>query len=244
MDLPDDDEVHLWTIDLARTGDEFSELAAILSGDELRRAANMRIEASRRRFVITRGTLRILLAGYLGEPDPAEIGFAAGDHGKPRLVPDRLSFNVSHSGELALVAVAAEAAVGVDIELVRPRKDALRVARRYFAPDECERLRDTPSAEQTAAFYWYWAGKEAFVKATGRGIAAFLASFSVALDPLRLLHVGGSQQEAERWSLTAVDVGGSYAAAVVTAGLLERAPLRSFDPFAAASDSWRTRTAW
>jgi 4'-phosphopantetheinyl transferase len=208
MELPAPGEVHIWTVDLERPDSD----AGVLSEDELMRAAAFKVEDGRRRFVVTRAALRSVLGGYL-DADPALLRFGTGAHGKPRLDPDsRLRFNVAHSGGMALIAVAREMEVGVDLEEIRPRKDLAGVARRVFTQAE----RDAIDSED--AFYRHWTAKEAFVKATGRGISS-LRSFEVVLqapEGARLIHVGGDPDEASRWTLAPLDtVPPGYAAAVV-----------------------------
>jgi 4'-phosphopantetheinyl transferase len=177
------------------------------------------------RFVAGRAALRALLGRYL-QIDPAAIRFAAGPNGKPRLdPPSPVQFNVSHSAGLALIAVAAEADVGVDIEQLRPRSDLPGLARRVFT----ERERDAIDGE--LSFYRHWVAKEAFVKATGRGVSS-VRSFEVLLDApggARIVHVGGDREEAARWTLAPVEAPAGYTAAVVVRGeATVRAP-RPFD---------------
>lgn len=228
-----DDRVELWAVDLARTDAELRALAALLSGDELRRAASMRIVEGRRRYMCTRAALRVLLARYAGV-EMMELELRSGPYGKPALDPPAVRFNIAHSGELALIAVAARAEVGVDLELMRPRRDPMRVARDHFTATECDMIEGAPDPDRSALFYRLWVAKEAFVKATGRGLSTSLRSFAVALEPgpPRLVHVGGDEAEARRWSLEAVDVGAGYAAALVVEGVLRAAPVRRFEPLA------------
>ena len=143
--------------------------------------------------------------------------FAAGPHGKPRLDGDGagIHFNLSHSGGLALIAVARGVEVGVDLEEIRPRPDLERVARRVFTEAE----REAVALGGDRAFYRHWVAKEAFVKATGRGVES-LRSFEVLLDGpggARLNHVGGDPAAAARWTLAPLDVDPRFAAAVVVA---------------------------
>ncbi|GAC1325530.1 MAG: hypothetical protein NVSMB25_24090 [Thermoleophilaceae bacterium] len=221
-------EVVVLGVDLARSGDEVSTLAGLLGGDELRRAANMRVEAGRRRFIVTRASLRLILGERLSS-DPAELEFVRGANGKPALSPGAgLGFNVAHSGELALVALAAGGEVGIDIERIQPRRDPMRVARRYFSPAECAAIEAVDGADRLDAFYRHWVAKEAYVKATGEGIAATLSAFTVELGPSASIR--GAE---ERWALTALDVGTGYAAALVCEQpLLPVAAIRAFDPLA------------
>jgi phosphopantetheinyl transferase len=118
-----------------------------------------------------RAALVEILAGYLGGAAP-ELVVAYG--GKPRLAaaPERLAFNLSHSGALALVAVAAGGAeVGVDVERIRPRRDLARLAERWLPAADAEAVAGAPEAERELAFYAAWTRHEARVKCTGAGLA-------------------------------------------------------------------------
>ena len=118
-------------------------------------------------------TLRRVLAAYLGEA-PEEIELAAGEHGKPRLAvePERLAFNLSHSGRLALVAVARDREVGVDVERVKPERDLVAVAERALAPEEATAVREAAEPERARLFYELWTRHEARLKCLGVGLAA------------------------------------------------------------------------
>jgi 4'-phosphopantetheinyl transferase len=118
-------------------------------------------------------TLRRVLAPYLGEA-PEEIELSAGEHGKPRLAdePERLAFNLSHSGPLALVAVARDREVGVDVERVRPERDLLALAERALAPEQAVAVREAAGPERPRLFYELWTRHEARLKCLGVGLAA------------------------------------------------------------------------
>jgi 4'-phosphopantetheinyl transferase len=105
------------------------------------------------------------------------------DHGKPLVVgaPD-LSFSMSHSGAVGLVAVARGAAVGADVEVVRPRRRLERLAARTMSPAEHDRWRAVAPDEQLDAFLALWTAKEAQLKATGRGITVALRSVPASPD--------------------------------------------------------------
>ena len=206
----------VFAVELDRPEKEVAALGGVLTADELLRAGRMKSERGRTRAVVTRAALRRLLARELGRR-PEEIAFSVGRHGKPRLddTSSGVRFNLSHSADLALIAIARDVEVGVDLEEMKPRADLDRVARRVFT--EAEREAVALGGEQ--AFYRHWVAKEAFVKATGRGVAS-LRSFEVLLDGpggARLNHVGGDPAEAARWTLAPLDVGPRFAAAVVVA---------------------------
>ena len=117
-------------------------------------------------------TLRRVLALYLGEA-PEEIELTEGEHGKPRLAgePARLSFNLSHSGGLALVAVARDREVGVDVERVKPERDLVALAERALAPEEAGAVREAAEPERARLFYELWTRHEARLKCLGVGLA-------------------------------------------------------------------------
>ena len=211
MELPSPGEVHVWTVGLDRP---VGAAGGALSEDELLRAAKFKVEDGRQRFVGTRAALRALLGRYLGVA-PETLRFSAGTGGKPRLATDsQLQFNVSHSAAVALIAVAGGAEVGVDVEEIAPREHRDGIARRVFTQAERDAIDDDES------FYRHWVAKEAFVKATGRGVSS-VRSFEVLLDApggARLTHVGGDPEEAARWTLAPLEAPPGYAAAAVARG--------------------------
>ncbi len=119
-----------------------------------------------------REALGAILAGYLGGGGAPPL--SAGPGGKPRLAaePAPFSFNLSHSGELALVAVApAGAEVGVDVERLRPRRDLVRLAARWLPAADAAAVAAAAPGERERAFYAAWTAHEARVKCTGGGLA-------------------------------------------------------------------------
>ncbi|MEA2448632.1 MAG: 4-phosphopantetheinyl transferase [Thermoleophilaceae bacterium] len=218
--LPPADEVQLWALDLTRSP---GEVGGLLPSEDLRRA-----EQRGPRWLVARAGLRLLLARYLGG-DPAALRFD--ERAKPRLdPPSPLRFNLSHSGDVGLVAVATEREVGVDVEEVRRRRDVDALARRTMLSSE--RAAIDEADDHHVAFHRHWVAKEAFAKATGRGIAN-PRSFELQLDGpggARLVHVGGDEAEARRWQLHMLDVAEPYVAALVTEGDARVAPLRVLEP--------------
>lgn len=163
-------DIHVWYVDLAMTAGTVGRLAACLSEDERGRAFRFKFGRDARRFMVARSTLRVLLGGYLGLA-PHGVAFTYGAHGKPALdgIHAALSFNLSHSGDVAVVAAGWNRAVGVDVELRRTLPDLAALAARSFAPRERAVLDALPEMERPAAFFRCWTRKEAFIKATGRG---------------------------------------------------------------------------
>ena len=213
-----DDEIHVWCVELDAAGEE-AALAAYLSADERERASGLLSGTHQRRFVVARGMLRQLLGRYL-DRDPGAVTFSRGAHGKPFLQEGGPHFNVSHTHELALYAIARDREVGVDVEWMRPQVAHEQIAARFFSLEEQEALAEVPNEERRAAFYNIWTRKEAYVKARGDGIAAGLGTFAVSLGAeATLLRSDEGQDEVERWKLMALELADGYVAALCGAGL-------------------------
>ncbi len=233
------EELHLWLARLDPPIRSVSLLYQTLSPDEQDRARRFRFEEDRRRFVVARGVLRAILGAYTNLP-PVQLRFTYSPAGKPELDPQTghhsasPSFNLSHSGELALYAICLHRRVGVDIEQVRPRAAEEHIAERFFSPREVDALRSLPPDEQAPAFFRCWTRKEAYVKARGEGLAIPLNRFVVSLrpgEPAALLDAGDENEQATDWFLHAVYVAPGYEAAVASDSKpsLVRCWLFSFD---------------
>ncbi|MXW79259.1 MAG: 4'-phosphopantetheinyl transferase superfamily protein [Gemmatimonadetes bacterium] len=213
-----DDEIHVWCVELD-AADEVAALAACLNEEERERARGLLSGTHQRRFVVARGMLRRLLGLYLDQ-DPSAVTFARGAHGKPFLPEGGLHFNVSHTHELALYAIARDHEVGVDVEWMRPQVAHEQIAARFFSLEEQEALAQVPDEERQAAFYNIWTRKEAYIKARGDGIAAGLGTFAVSLgSEAALLHSDEGRDEVERWKLIALEPAAGYVAALCGAGV-------------------------
>jgi 4'-phosphopantetheinyl transferase len=156
---------------------------SLLDEGELHRSKRFARATDRRHFVLAHAALRLFLAKCLGA-EPAAVRYEYNAHGKPRLSGDLgMTFNLSHSGESGLLAVARDRSVGVDIEHVRDLPDAHAIAETHFSVAEREALRSLPPAEQRTAFFYCWTRKEAVIKALGEGLGRALDSFDVDIAP-------------------------------------------------------------
>jgi 4'-phosphopantetheinyl transferase len=212
--------VHVWQIPLDYDATAMSRLAVLLSTDERTRAQRFRFERDARRFVAARGAIRAILAEYL-EMAPTSFAFTYAERGKPALAGGELEFNVSHSGEIAMIAVYRGGRVGVDVEAMRPLHDLDALAVRSFAPLELAVLRSLPSAERELAFYRCWTRKEAFIKATGEGLTRALDTFVVTLapgEPARFLDIDDDPGQLAAWSLHELPTPAGYVGALVVEG--------------------------
>lgn len=142
--------------------------------------------SSRKQFVTSADFLRSVLSQY-ADSGPPQWQFTQGEHGKPALanVPMNLEFNLTHSDALLACAVTAGTPVGVDLEFCDARRDVMRLARRFFCPQEVAALEACDSATQRDRFYDYWTLKEAAVKCRGETLASGLDSraFTLAFEP-------------------------------------------------------------
>jgi 4'-phosphopantetheinyl transferase len=145
-----------------------------LSKDECVRAGRLRSPRSADRFTVARGILRTLLGRYLALR-PERLVFSYGPHGKPELaggLQKLLSFNVSHSGDLALFAIANGFEVGVDVEEIHPVSDLEATASIFLSSDELAEFNALPASRKLERFYTIWTSKEAILKALGSGFSS------------------------------------------------------------------------
>ncbi len=171
-------EAHVWHTSLLASPEVLPQLQAALSQDERARAARFKFERDRQRYECAHAALRIVLARY-AHYAPNELQFGANAFGKPHLTNAvGLHFNLSHSHDAAVIAVA-HTEIGIDIEAVRPLDDLLNMAQQFFCADEAEALQQLPPAAQTQAFYRIWTRKEAYLKAIGTGLSTNLNEIRV-----------------------------------------------------------------
>jgi 4'-phosphopantetheinyl transferase len=148
-------EIHIWRAPLDRV-----DSVETLDDLERERAARFRFEEHRKRFIAAHVALRRILSRY-HQP----VRFATGEFGKPHLIDSPVRFSMSHSGDLGLYAVALETEVGIDVERVSERADAVSLALRFFPPEEAAAVAADP-----ACFLRIWTRREAYLKALGIGI--------------------------------------------------------------------------
>ena len=170
--VPPEGVVHLWSWLLPVEELTLSELEGTLSDDEWRRVRRLRSHSDARRFISRRGMMRQILGSYL-ELHAHELAFCYGGQGKPFLAPSQarsLSFNLSDSGELAVLAVCSGHPIGVDVERIRPCTEAAGIDAAAFAQSGIGQANARPPLVDADSFFRSWTRKEAVVKARGSGL--------------------------------------------------------------------------
>ena len=193
-------EVHSWCASLDVLPATSARLYATLSLEERHRSARFRFERDQQRFIAAHGVLRELLGRYL-QTQPGRISYVHNAFGKPDLSPEfggRLKFNLSHSAGLALVAIAADADIGVDVEYIRTQPDDAEIARCFFSTAEADQLLSLPNHLYAEAFISCWTKKEAYLKACGNGLTVPLNVASADIAP------------AKRWSFFSLQPAPGY----------------------------------
>jgi 4'-phosphopantetheinyl transferase len=178
-----DKQIHVFLLELTQFDD--NDFLIFLSKDEKERESSLKVEEKKKQFLVTRGALRKLLSNSLGKP-AEEISFSYGQHKKPYIEEQynnkTVEFNISHSGDYALIAITLGNKIGVDIEKINYEIDYQSLSNRFFSKKEKEELASTNKEERLDAFYRAWVRKESFIKANGKGIAFGLDQFSVSLN--------------------------------------------------------------
>ena len=189
----------------------------LLTGAERRRADGILRERDRQRYVLSRFALRGVLGAYCGV-SASTVRLARDSNGRPYVTvpsgPRSVDFNLSHSGDLALIAVARGRRVGVDVERVRELAHA-GLAARVFTTNEAEVVASLDPGDQLKAFFRYWTCKEAYLKARGVGLSG-LPGPEVRFSDRgpRMLDPSCDQT----WTVTELLPGCGYSAALVVRG--------------------------
>ena len=220
-------DVDVWVIALPRSPDCIGPFWQILGPDERRRTEEFYRRSDSAQYVSSHAALRIILAHY-AENDPRHFRFVCGAHGKPAIDPDLglpdIRFNLSHSGNLAAIAVNLASEVGIDIEHIQPARANIAIAERFFSPQEIGALRALPESDQVLGFFSCWTRKESYLKARGDGLSVPLSDFDVSLAPEEPPVLLGSRidpSEPNRWQLFEVPVEEGYVACLAMENSVE-----------------------
>jgi len=208
------ESVQVWVVRLPEH--DIQHWRPLLSASEWERALRFRMPADQQRFAITRGILRTLLGRYLAMP-AAAIEFTANDYGKPA-VAGPIRFNVSHSGDYALLAFANQLHLGIDVERISGERVVAELAQRILSPGEYQRFNAIAPARRTSTFFQIWTLKESLLKGIGSGLSVAPQCLEVAFYPHapKLLASQAPQiTDVKEWTLRSLSIGHEgYAAAI------------------------------
>lgn len=215
-------ELHVWLIDLDVDTSQLEGWSRLLSAAELERARRFAVERGRRNFIVCRSSLRQLLGAYSGT-QPQLLKLQARANGKMEMKAGAnmadLRFNVSHSADLALIAVTTAGPVGVDIERKRAIWRMESLARFSFSQSELSSWQQVPPEDRAGVFLAVWTRKEAFLKATGRGLGLGhrLGTFDVTVlpeMPAAVMSIEGDRDAGREWSMASLCPADGYVGAV------------------------------
>ena len=162
-------ELHLWQVSTDITPTEFEEFKSVLVEKELTKVPFFKFKQAQDSYITSQGALRILLAGYLGIT-PKLVKLGQRRKGKPYSIDDeRLYFNMSHSGNLTVLAFSYDSEVGIDIEQIRPLPDLDEMINKNFTTSEIKFIIAKPE-EKISRFFRFWTVKESYLKAIGEGM--------------------------------------------------------------------------
>ena len=201
----------------------------ILSADERSRHDRLALARDRRDFAVARALLRRSLSEQ-GDRAPHEWTFTADPHGKPSLGREdstrtRLAFNVSHTSGLVACAMARDVDIGVDVERLDRRSNALALATRFFSSREAASLARCEPAERQKRFIETWTLKEAFVKAIGSGLQCPLHEFSFTFgDPPELAFESTRRTRRALWWFALFEPSDGYRMAIAVGADSEEPP--------------------
>lgn len=178
----------IWLCQLTQLQDRESDFFSQFSDEEKIRAERFKFAIHRSRFIASHGFVRTVLANYL-KIEPDTIEYKKGEHGKPYLAETNLSdnhnlqFNLSHTEDVALLAITQGVEVGVDIECSERKTDWQGIVQRFFTESEQKVLFALPEDQQKAAFFELWTRKEAYMKVLGTGLSLAPTKFSLTVPP-------------------------------------------------------------
>jgi 4'-phosphopantetheinyl transferase len=211
------DTIQIWHGNISAEDVHYQSYWRILDADEQAHAGKIKIDLLHKRYVDVHGRLRSLLAQTLNE-SPEKIRINKTEHGKPYL-PDtpELVFNLTHSADMLVIAVGWNCQLGVDVEFCKPRTNLIGLVEKCFGEEESAYWLKLPEAQKTLEFYRFWTRKEAFVKATGRGLG--LGLNHCVINPenqAEFLRVPAEYGQASMWHALDITLGQGVCCAIVT----------------------------
>jgi 4'-phosphopantetheinyl transferase len=210
--------ITVWTVAVDAVPEElWPSLGALLDDSERARAALFFFEQHRRQYVAAHALKRLMLSALWRAP-PWTLTFETAPGGKPRLGPaPGPYFNLSHCEGLVACAVSPDLELGVDVERVSG-DPPLELVRSHFAPEEERWFSSLPRLARPVAFFRLWTLKEAFIKATGRGLTQPLQDFAFGFDPLHVSFRDPALGDSRAWHFEQRVIGGEHLLALAWRG--------------------------
>jgi len=178
--------VHIWLSYLNLHEARLKHLYPLLSVEEKQRSERFKFYKHRKRFIASHGFMRSVLSLYANIP-AEQLAFRLTERGKPELIANKnqldIRFNLSHSNNLALLAIRQSIEVGVDIEFMEKKHQWKKIAQRFFTTAEQKNLFSLAEDQQKTAFFQLWTRKEAHMKVTGQGLHLSPTRFTVSVPP-------------------------------------------------------------
>lgn len=209
-----ENQVHLWKLKISEFEPYFEDLWNTLSTQEKEKANKFRFKKDRLCNVVARGVLKKLLYSYCNA-NSLDIQYTK--YNKPYIIHDSgICFNLSHSKDCIVIAIAKNIDLGVDIEFLDKNTEHEDVASSFFATEEQKALSELKSLDKALGFYRCWTRKEAFIKALGTGLSFPLDQFVVSLhsNKATLLETKWSNDEKYQWHLQGFTPNPGYVGAI------------------------------
>lgn len=236
MNVSSNNEAIVWIINRSY-GNWPSEahMSRCLTQAEVDRWQRYYFSQDRTNFLKTRYAIKQLLGYYLAKP-PQSIDWQLGSYGKPYIAQSPLDFNISHSGDYALLAVGWGGCLGIDIELINETTNCLELAKRFFAEEEVDQIEafQASKAQLCQVFFHIWTAKESIIKALGKGLSLPLTSFAVDVRGMPQLIRLDSGNLSE-WRLHQLDIANGYYTTLTTTSSIQSIHTARFDPAATLS---------
>jgi 4'-phosphopantetheinyl transferase len=223
IQLPEN-AVHLWFCNDRKVNDPLLDsYYDLIDEGERERQRRFYFEHHRIQYLVTRAMVRCVLSLYVRSVSPRDWQFASNRHGKPWVsgpVERPVSFNLSHTPGMVVLAITKTDELGIDVERERGRDTPVEIADRFFAPAERQALRLLPERERHARFCQIWTLKEAYIKARGLGLSLPLDAFAFEfLSPngVRISFTEAIQDDPQRWSFSLLRAGDRHTVALAVA---------------------------
>jgi 4'-phosphopantetheinyl transferase len=201
-------EIHLWFVCDEQIADAhlLDRYHEVMNEAEREQHKRFHFKKHRHQYLVTRALVRSVLSFYVDEISPQDWHFETNKYGKPSIhqpgVTLPLQFNLSHTDQMAVMAVVLNSDVGVDIEYLHRRGKTVELAESYFSPNEVEQLFDLPKERQRQRFFELWTLKEAYIKACGMGLSIPLNHFSYTFPQqgnIRISFAPERHDQPENW---------------------------------------------